>query len=449
MARIYENSLCTVISPSSDPTKPLFIEREASLVSPAVLQLSPDNGGPSATVRFHPVLPKWRDKSWGGPGRMGESGLQKSQPTRRRAWCLQEYELSCRTITFTTHQFVWICREMQCSEADFSNLSRPLQSAANQGNLASGGDLVWPHEQLLWWPFGLFGRAERLSSLREPQHRPENKAWEVSIYNREFMEPLRLYQKWEKLVEEFTSRHITYSTDRLPALSGLAAKRQQETNDKYLAGLWKSDLKNELLWRVEDPERSFRLAEPYNTPTWSWATVSGAVQFPRRPFDLRMYESRMPSPTGPEFVIIDAGVEVIGENPFGRVKSGHITAQGRLLRASLGTVDPSLSVGSHRHNNGWKLHAPNGHDLGSIVFDDRKFHTKHWSLECLWLDPGIVEDADLEPEPERYTGGFGLALSPQTDTEHEAVYIRVGFVQFSPWVFKQIGSVQKSQFTIV
>jgi hypothetical protein len=71
MARIYENSLCTVISPSSDPTKPLFIEREASLVSPAVLQLSPDNGGPSATVRFHPVLPKWRDKSWGGP-RLGD-----------------------------------------------------------------------------------------------------------------------------------------------------------------------------------------------------------------------------------------------------------------------------------------------------------------------------------------------------------------------------------------
>ena len=66
MARIYENSLCTVISPSSDPIKPLFIEREVSLASLAVLQLSPRNGGPSATVRFHPVLPKWKGKSWGG-----------------------------------------------------------------------------------------------------------------------------------------------------------------------------------------------------------------------------------------------------------------------------------------------------------------------------------------------------------------------------------------------
>ena len=50
------------------------------------------------------------------------------------------------------------------------------------------------------------------------------------------------------------------------------------------------------------------------------------------------------------------------------------------------------------------------------------------------LHAGIVEDADLEPEPERYTGGFGLALVPQSDPKHQAAYIRVGFVRFSHWV---------------
>src|SRR5579859_4922271 len=39
MARIYANSLCTIISPSPDPLKALLIERDLSQVSPAALQL--------------------------------------------------------------------------------------------------------------------------------------------------------------------------------------------------------------------------------------------------------------------------------------------------------------------------------------------------------------------------------------------------------------------------
>jgi hypothetical protein len=41
-------------------------------------------------------------------------------------------------------------------------------------------------------------------------------------------------------------------------------------------------------------------------------------------------------------------------------------------------------------------------------------------VQCLFVDLGIVEDADLDLEPERCSGGFGLALSPHSDTEHEA-----------------------------
>ena len=65
------------------------------------------------------------------------------------------------------------------------------------------------------------------------------------------------------------------------------------------------------------------------------------------------------------------------------------------------------------------------------------------------LRAGIVEDADLEPEPERYTGEFGLALVPQSDPKHQAAYIRVGFVRFSYWVVKGVVDVKSSQFTIV
>jgi hypothetical protein len=82
-------------------------------------------------------------------------------------------------------------------------------------------------------------------------------------------------------------------------------------------------------------------------------------------------------------VIINADIEVIGENSFGKVKLGHIIMQNRLLRASVGIVDFSPSIGSYRRSSGWKFHAPNGHDLGSIIFDNRKFYTKHLILKYL------------------------------------------------------------------
>jgi len=93
----------------------------------------------------------------------------------------------------------------------------------------------------------LFGRVERVSTSYDTCHKLENRIWEGGNLNREPSKHLGLDQGWEKVVEEITSRDITYWIDRLPALSSLAAKRQQATGDKYLAGLWKSNLKIELL----------------------------------------------------------------------------------------------------------------------------------------------------------------------------------------------------------
>ncbi|EXJ68349.1 uncharacterized protein A1O5_08141 [Cladophialophora psammophila CBS 110553] len=224
MADIYANALCTIISPSPDPSKPLFAERDMSLVSPAVLNLSTEDRSRTAAVRFHPVLPNW---TAGTNAMEGEESLQKSQPTRRRGWCMQEYELSRRALVLTTHQSGWICKQMQCSEEEFSTMSRPLSDST----VHNDGVLLRPNKRLAWWPLHYHGP-------------PEQSACETVALNRKVVEqPPGLYHHmWEKLVEEFTSREITVPTDRLPAISGLAARRQRETGDQYLAGLWKNNL---------------------------------------------------------------------------------------------------------------------------------------------------------------------------------------------------------------
>ncbi|KAF2184993.1 HET-domain-containing protein, partial [Zopfia rhizophila CBS 207.26] len=52
-----------------------------------------------------------------------------------------------------------------------------------------------------------------------------------------------IYNWWRKLVvEEYSALDLTKMSNRLPALSGLAAAVRPKTGDEYLAGLWLQDL---------------------------------------------------------------------------------------------------------------------------------------------------------------------------------------------------------------
>jgi hypothetical protein len=62
------------------------------------------------------------------------------------------------------------------------------------------------------------------------------------------------------------------------AISGIARAAKDETNDEYVAGMWKRDLEAQLCWST-DVGMSPR-PTPYRAPTWSWASVDGIVQCP-------------------------------------------------------------------------------------------------------------------------------------------------------------------------
>ena len=84
----------------------------------------------------------------------------------------------------------------------------------------------------------------------------------------------------------YSSRELSYETDVLPALSGLAhsfetvhgVEKLTDTND-YLAGIWRNDLAKGLLWTLHDSSDASRHTQ-YIAPTWSWASMKGQVHFP-------------------------------------------------------------------------------------------------------------------------------------------------------------------------
>lgn len=83
---------------------------------------------------------------------------------------------------------------------------------------------------------------------------------------------------WRSIIEEYSTRHIAYERDRLPALAGLAEHYRRKTGYTYLAGMWLEQMPLSLLWLPNPyhPAERRELASQ-TTPSWSWAHCNRPV----------------------------------------------------------------------------------------------------------------------------------------------------------------------------
>jgi hypothetical protein len=93
---------------------------------------------------------------------------------------------------------------------------------------------------------------------------------------------------WRKILIEYSRLKLTYSSDKLPALAGLADQMRQTTHQKYLAGLWEHSLILDLLWYrandwekfESDPNPSSDPSDPtWRAPSWSWVSINRPVDY--------------------------------------------------------------------------------------------------------------------------------------------------------------------------
>ncbi|KFY01713.1 hypothetical protein V490_00787, partial [Pseudogymnoascus sp. VKM F-3557] len=199
--------------------------------------------------------------------------VDKSQPRtilNRRGWCFQERVLAPRILHLGLSELAWECPSTVTCECQTITTLHDRESRFK----ALFADHILRSAQ----------------AGRSPQSANRNQA-DVLL--------------WMHFVEEFTQRQLTYSTDMLHALSGLAEFMNAATGqNEYLCGLWRSNLAGFLLWHVDVPDshfianmplmapRPFRLTRvghqmsrearrhaPYYAPSWSWASVIGPVTF--------------------------------------------------------------------------------------------------------------------------------------------------------------------------
>jgi hypothetical protein len=90
-------------------------------------------------------------------------------------------------------------------------------------------------------------------------------------------------QGWFALVQEFTNRETTRSSDRLPAISSVMQRIATARGWVPIWGMWSNFIDQSLAWSVNDlgydGKHRCRVHPKYNAPSWSWASIEGPVDF--------------------------------------------------------------------------------------------------------------------------------------------------------------------------
>ncbi len=266
MHRVYSEATLNIAATSSrDNASGLIYTRNVSALQPCIVSVNASLG---VDEGMYKIL---RSTLW--------HDLVDSSPLSSRAWSFQERCLAKRTLHFTRNEVFWECQQMCCSEVFPKGLPATMGPPSSQEN-------------------------EEFFSKRIHHQRHGN---------------------WHQLVKMYSPKRLTYTSDKLLALTGLAkqymARNRLHAAD-YLVGMWKPQLPHALLWRVEQGRRPTR----YRAPTWAWASIDGEVKYPEPSTSARE--------TCIEVISLDMKYGPSSDN-FGIVESGKMKVRGFMARGLL------------------------------------------------------------------------------------------------------------------
>ncbi|VUC31418.1 unnamed protein product [Clonostachys rosea] len=183
-----------------------------------------------------------------------------------RGWVFQEHLLSRRSIYFTRHDTF-----VECA-------SHPPKSIS--GDVIKLGDSAVSQRvgSRIFRPKTVRHRLNHSMKV-DVMRRSGNSGKEGAFYGWIWI----AYDNWYNLVMDYSCTRLTRNEDHLRAISGIAtevaAVLERASEDRYLSGLWWSDIRHGLLWRTRSPQA---IGCSCGAPSWSWLAVSSPVQWPWR-----------------------------------------------------------------------------------------------------------------------------------------------------------------------
>lgn len=349
MDQVYKHAYVTLAATSTKTSHDGFLERslgrEVRIPFKSSKDVSPDG--------FFYLQPALGDPSCGF-----EVNVQCSA-WNTRGWTLQERYLSRRLIHFCRDQAYFECRAELRAEDGHKILHLPTPAAFIENETFS--DESEPESDSL--ADGSRSDTEELglSKTNESSEDDQEGGSEADDEDYQYTQDdptERIFERWSKIIGDYSTRQLTYGTDKLPALSALA----KETSSaglvgRYLAGIWEKDLIYGLLWICRANDGDFSPAPTYRAPSWSWACLDGQIIW-GGDWD----RGEMP----PVFELLQADIEPSGLDPFGAIATGRLVISGALAPVSIGEPDGALG--------------PRAEFLHHLVYDDTDIGHLHLDL---------------------------------------------------------------------
>jgi hypothetical protein len=243
----------------------------------------------------------------------------------------------------------------------------------------------------------------------EPQMTQGTKNWQDTL----------LVDHWLGIAEDFSVKDLTFESDKLPALSGMASYFCRRHGQEYFAGLLSGSIAEGLLWCPYSPGSLSRPIE-YTAPTWSWTSLTGRIKTVAPPQSSR-------GSLRSNHVIEDIKFELVpeGKNPYGRLKDGRMIITGLIIKAEMCRENDNANLLM-------KLYVGTN-SLGRFILDLAEFAPAPLSVEevaCLYV---------LEHEVNV------LVLRKSRNLEE---YERIGIAAVDPAWFHDEGA-KKERITIV
>ncbi|KAK5279240.1 hypothetical protein LTR20_007215 [Exophiala xenobiotica] len=216
----------------------------------------------------------------------------KTNPIESRCWTLEEKLLSQKMLIYSSTNLIWICK--------------------TKTSFDGGG-----------WDFRPGPKLISIDGTTKPQGRT-----------------------WREIIADYSQRLLSDERDKLRAISGLAQECSFRHPDQYLAGLWRSEMPSDLLWRVPEEAHqaisiSTLLTAPsriletrrqkvfsaarhmqYRAPSWSWASVDSPVVWLNYP-SFSKHDN---------FELVDCSVTTASvQEPYGDVTDAKLRVRGPLV----------------------------------------------------------------------------------------------------------------------
>ncbi|KAF2684304.1 HET-domain-containing protein, partial [Lentithecium fluviatile CBS 122367] len=171
-------------------------------------------------------------------------GVRPKGPLDSRGWVLQEQLLSPRVLYYGRGEIFWDCLTLSASES--SPLGASLLTDTN------------PEET---WAMKLLRKSIAGAIPPETLGR-------------------RTADVWKQVIKNYSARKLTKSSDRMIAMEGIVDATAILLQSNPVAGMWKTDLWDQLLWWLERPSdqgRTETSEQRFMAPTWSWLNAGGPI----------------------------------------------------------------------------------------------------------------------------------------------------------------------------